>query len=280
MAVCALGIALNSTELIVFYWKKLTCFDTLLISLALCDLFLCVSSLLRFTLVDYFLIDLGRFSSITYGTIVFSHICALANTWMITVNRMIAVIFPLKSLVWMTKSKIIKVLITIWALSTLLMVGYTILQYYLPLLSLISKVIAPLYALTFVMLVISYSIMFTLLKRTNHRMRRSIQGDDEARNLAFSAKKNLQEKKMLVLSFRIVISFVICSMPYLVFASIFNQDPLSFCKGNNGLFFVISITLLTLNSVLDPLFYFHMQHERGQSSTEQFLVRSQTEVSM
>ena len=209
-----------------------------------------------------------------------AHTCALANTWIITVNRMIAVIFPLKSLVWMTKSRIIKVLITIWALSTLLMVGYTILQYYLPSLSLISKVIAPLYALTFVMLVISYSIMFTLLKRTNHRMRRSIHGDNEARNLAFSAKKNLQEKNMLVLSFRIVISFVICSMPYLVFASIFNEDPLSFCKGNNGLFFVISITLSTLNSVLDPLFYFHMQHERGQSSTEQFLVRSRAEVSM
>ena len=280
MAVCALGIALNSTELIMFCWKKVTCFDTLLISLAFCDLFLCVSSLLRFTLVDYFLIDPGRFSSITYGAIVFSHICALANTWMITVNRMIAVIFPLRSRVWMTKSRIIRVLITIWVLSTLVMVGYTILQYYLSSKSLIPIVIAPFYALTFIMLVLSYSIMFTLLKRTNDRMQGSIHRDDEAPDPAFSVKRNLQEKKMLMLSFRIVISFVICSMPYLVFASIFSQDPLSFCKGNNGLFFVISITLLTLNSVLDPLFYFHMQRHRSQNPREQFLVRSRAEVSM
>ena len=280
MAVCALGIALNSTELIMFCWKKVTCFDTLLISLSLCDLFICVSSFLRMTLVDYFLIDQGRFSAITYGAIVFSHICALANTWMITINRMVVIIFPLRSRVWTTKSRMIKVLITIWALSTSVMVGFIILQYYLCSIRLISIVVAPLYALTFFMLVISYSIMFAILKKSNHRMKRSFHGDDEAPNVAFLVKSNSQEKKMLVLSFRIVISFVICSVPYLVFSSMFRRDPLLFCKANNGLFFVISVTLLTLNSVLDPLFYFHMQRQRGQSSTEQFLMHSRAEVSM
>ena len=264
MAVCALGIALNSTELIMFGWKKVTCFDTLLISLALCDLFICVSSFLRMTLVDYFLIHPGRYSSITYGAIVFSHVCALANTWMITVNRMIAVIFPLKSLVWMTKSRIIKFLITIWALSTLVMVGYIILQYYLSSIRLICIIVALLYALTFIILVLSYSIMFTLLKKSNLRMKRSSHGENEAPNVAFSVKSNLQEKKILVLSFRIVISFAICSVPHSVFSFMFNPDPLSFCTGKDGLFFVISVTLLTLNSVLDPLFYFHMQRQCGQ----------------
>ena len=179
-------------------------------------------------------------------------------------NRMIAVIFPLKSLLWITKSNIIKFLLTIWALSTLVMVGYTILQYYLSSICLICIIVAPFYALTFIILVTSYSIMFTLLKKSNLWMKRSFHGEDEAPNVAFTVKSNLQEKKMLVLSFRIVISFVIRSLPYLVFSSMFHQDLLSFCKGKNGLFFVISITLVTLNSVLDPLFYFHMQHERGQ----------------
>ena len=265
MALCALGIALNSTKLIMFYWRKVTSFDTLMISLAFCDLFICVSTLVRFASEICF--QTGQdtlFSSLTYGTIVFSHFCALANTWIITVNRMVAVIFPLKNLVWMTKSRIIKTVIIFWTLSFLFMVGYIILQYYLSSAPLVSMVIAPIYALTFIVLLICYTMMFTRLKQTNHNTQRSFNGDHKSHNQALSAKRNLQEKKMLVLSFRIVTSFVICSMPYLVFASVFSGDPLSGYKGNNGLFFVTSVTLLTLNSVLDPLFYFHMQRQRGQ----------------
>ena len=172
----------------------------------------------------------------------------------------------------MTKSKITRILIIIWTMSIFVMAGFSTLQYHLPLVHLYSKVITPLYTLTFIMLVTSYSIMFRRLKKTNNSVERSIDGDNQIWNSALSVKRNLQEKRLLLLSFRIVTSFMICSVPYLVFAGVSNPNPLSFCKTDNRVFFGLSVTLLTLNPVLDPLFYFYMQHHQDQKSREQILM--------
>ena len=274
MALCFVGTTLNIAELIIFCRKKIAPFDMLIISLAFCDLFLCISTLIHITLMEYFMIDQRRIAySISYSVITFSHVCALASTWMITFNRMMVIVFPLKSLTWMTKSKITRILIIIWTLSVLAMAGFSTLQYHLSSVHLFSKVVTPLYALTFIMLVASYSVMIRRLKKTNNSIERSIDGDKQSMNPALSVKRNLQEIRLLLLSFRIVTSFVTCSMPYLVFASVFKPNPLSFCKTDNRVFFASSVSLLTLNTVLDPLFYFYMQHHRDQRSKEQGLMR-------
>ena len=263
IALCFVGTTLNVAELVIFCRKKIAPFDMLIISLAFCDILLCISTLMHVTLLEYFMIDQRRIVYfISYSSITFSHICALASTWMITFNRMVVIVFPFKSLTWMTKSKITRILIIIWTLSIFVMAGFSTLQYHLPSVHLYSKVITPLYTLTFIILVTAYSIMFRRLKKTNNSVERSIDGNNQIWNSALSVKRNLQEKRLLLLSFRIVTSFMICSMPYLVFAGVSKPNPLSFCKTDNRVFFGLSVTLLTLNPVLDPLFYFYMQRHR------------------
>ena len=275
MALTAVGISLNAAELIVLYQKTITAFDTLIISLAFCDQFSCVSLFICIALVEYFAIDLGKiFFSISYGILTFFHACALGNTWIITFNRMIAVVCPLKSLAWMTKSRTIRILIIMWTVCVLIMAGFKTLQYYLSSVHLMSRVIAPLYALTFCMLLISYSVIFRQLKTTNYNIQRSIDRASQNSNPALSVKRSLQEKRLALLSFRIVTSFMICSMPYLVIFSVFKPSPISFCKSDKKVFFATSIALLLLNTVVDPLFYFYMQRHRDKKTRDQIFIRS------
>ena len=129
--VSAVGIVLNVIELIYFCGKRIRAFDTLIISLAFGDLFICTSTLVCLILVYYLLLNQGRlFFSISCGAIMLTHACALANTWIITVNRIEAIIFPLKSRILVTKSRNVKIIVVSWICCIFLIFGYIILQYH------------------------------------------------------------------------------------------------------------------------------------------------------
>ena len=120
-AICLAGIVLNCFEIASLLRAKRTKlpFDLTLISLAAADLItaltLCISPIPVY--IEPSIISSAWFSKINLHIIYASNLCSAFHMILIAVQRLVAVLFPLKISIWITRKRAIITFLFLWMIS-------------------------------------------------------------------------------------------------------------------------------------------------------------------
>ena len=227
-AIGVAGTVLNAVEIASLLHKKKTklAFDLSLISLAVADFSVC------FVLVITYIIKLKdeslmrKASHIVTWDITFSWISSSFTLAFIALQRLIAVKYPMKCSIWLTRKRCIRLIAFLWILSAL-MTGPVIYQNYrnhmryIPIL--VSVVLSMCYAI----------ICYCMLTR---------------KRVAASGNASKQNFKLVLYSLAVTVAYIISTWPYSI-GSFTNHGELKYF-----------IDLLLSNTILDPIIYFLFQH--------------------
>ena len=233
LVICILGIALNSSEIVSLVYVKRTKlpFDITLISLAASDLMLAATSIL----IIIFPVFVP--ASVTWAWyFMFSMICILTSSTssalhllFIAIQRLIAVLYPLKLTVWMTRNRCIIVICLLWLIPIVISAPVSIHFYALQEYFMCSPLIS-----ASIILVCYIVINIKMLTR---------------KRLAVSGQPS-QNIHVLVYSICISAIFLICNLPYTLYTILY---PDSVQNKTTPLY---AIYLFYLQVILDPVVYF------------------------
>ena len=244
---CILGIALNFCEIASLLHARRTKlpFDITLISLAMSDLLLAIASLI-FGIVLRSIPNWAKlkehetlYVTIFTFSIFASSLSSALHMWFIAIQRLIAVLYPFKVSIWMTRKRSILIVLLIWVLSTSVTAPVSLKYYnhqrylmYSPLLS--AVVIAVCYS------IISYKMM---------TRKRPTVGSQQTQNLS-----------VLLYSISFTAIFMICTFPYAINAikQPVNILPIPIPEYAFHLFF--------LQVIFDPVIYFFFQILKKRST--------------
>jgi type IV secretory pathway VirB3-like protein len=229
----------------------------LLISLALTDLFvgliaqpLFIAILVRDVLGFQPLCWLELLSSLSLKFCAGTSLMTLSL--IISVERYSAICHPIRHRLWITKRKVKRAVAVLWsfllALAVSLLLGYSYKIYFLILTF-----------LTFISIaVLSFACGAIMVKLKARRKRQA--SDDQSRirtHIAANTTSNEQEKreyKIAVTMFYIVGAIVVCYLPMfaaIVYAQVIGSRDKLYLK----YFYPVAMTLISLNSLLNPIIY-------------------------
>lgn len=224
--------------------KGLSIFEKMLLSMAAADLLIGIGqgviSALR---MSHTKVRGFKFNTILFLTVAvsFNHVNA------ITVDRFLAVCWPLKHKIWVTKKVVNISIVILWVANAGFLVPLFVkdsMDYIRYILAII--VISYLALMSFIYAVIVYKAIIC--------RRRSFQS--QSSTTADQAKKDFQ---LVMLSITIVVTFAVCTVPFCIQAFISEEiaKPFKFC--------------LVLNSFFNPFIYFFWKYaerkSRKQAST-------------
>ena len=250
-----LAVMLNILEvwLILNKSKRKTCFDIILLSLSSADL---INGATYLAGGIYSLLDIVlplELSATLYGTIIFYSSyplmalgvgSSLGHILLITSERIIAVYFPLKLRMWITKNRTLFGLFTIWcvtlvsAMSMVYVLKNTCQMY----------TVWIVYSSTIFLMSFSMPVLYALIARKaisasrQQRQRFEIPHGQEPNNRVSNNKK---ERLIVINSGIVTLCFILCNMPMAVYP---------FFKIEK--FMSIIVSIMALNPVLDPIVYF------------------------
>ena len=118
LVICSLGATLNFCMIVslIRTWRIKLPFDVALISLAISDLLLSLMSIILLT-VDHSCQNVAY----THLFIISSHLSAVGSSfhmWFIAIQRLIAVLYPLKVSIWITRKRSVITLLLLWLVLT------------------------------------------------------------------------------------------------------------------------------------------------------------------
>ena len=252
-----LGLFLNAIEmrLLIHKGKKKSCYEILLLGLGCADILAAsifsMHGILMMLITEFLehLSDevrgkLQKLVVITRGAIAVSMALSFTNVWLITIDRYIAVNFPLKHRIWVTKRRTRIMLVVIWCLQTTPLC----LSLFVPTIKHrpeIIKVLGGLNMLGCVALLFVYCcIARKLRKAQRERKRWNTQQEDGSTNSNFK-----QEGLVMVNSIAVTLCFIICYAPTWFF-TLFSEPT-----GFNSRYYARQ-SFLALNPVIDPMIYF------------------------
>ena len=236
LSICGLGIVLNSCEIASLIYAKRTTlpFDITIISLAMSDLMLVLTSLVLSSFIYYvpnWIASEWYYMAFAYSTYSSFSSSAL-HMLFIAMQRLIAVLYPLKTSIWITRRRSIITLSLLWLASFAAAAPVPIGFYSYNRILLFSPFVAA-------------SVIATCYFIINFRMmtrKAPTGGDQQTQNIS-----------ILVYSISVTAIFMICIFPCTVYA--ISQDVLMSKKR----FPDYAAYLFYLQAVLDPFVYFFFQ---------------------
>ena len=244
---------LNISEVVIIVrCKSRKAFDKLLLSLAISDALVGLSVALfniYYLTTDNTasLLDGNKYANIFF----FSVILSLTNLIAITVDRFLAVRFPIKHRVFSTEKRANAVIVTIWSLGIVSVTFTGVMQVRWENQMEITFNVASGFLLLFgvVMIVVYVNIFYLICKRA---VPGKTGGGEEqkarTRNPALVLKSlNMAERSVFLTGAIVIISFIFCTYP-LAFNFLIQQSVEKIL--------IVSKVLILLNSLFNPLIYF------------------------
>lgn len=270
------GLLLNIIEqILLFRGGKLgLSFTTLVLCLSYSDSFICLSTIGRvvgLTIIgatNYNII----FHSLTFGLILLGYLCNSTIIWLMTMERFLAVCMPFKHRSLVTKPTTLKLVAVFWSSSLVITMVACFAQYNKGLsYFLIPRILPPLFTVTFIILLALYGFIFMRVRKQNRKhtrkMRHSDTSIDHKASIDHKTLRTKQERSVLVLSFRIVISFLLCNALFMV-NNYRNPDLRDL---NSDTIAGIGVCLIVAVSIVDPVLYFfnkkNFRRKRNQSKS-------------
>ncbi len=260
----SMGVFANLIQLVLICRdknQKSSVFGLALISLNIADLlsafFLCsdgiFSHLLLREIVDFKL--LASHKSLLAAALAFSLTSSFTHVVFIAVQRVVAVVYPLKVKKIFTKSRCHFILVLLWVIS----VSLAVFVYFHMKLGIQS--LAGIGIVSGITLIIIYSVVCYKAKKRN------ILNDG---NVEMQRRRRQQDKQILKYSVAITIVFVICNYPRSF------HEFLTYPRN----IYIASVFLYCINPVLDPLLYFIYGYCRRKREREREVSISGQEVNM
>ena len=192
-------------------------------------------------------------------------ISSMLHIVLITLERIIAVYFPLKLKFWITKTHTKFSLLTIWCAT----VAICILLYFFCRTNkeLIHKVDVIFFSIA-ILIGLSMAVVYTLIARkivTALRQRRRRLGtlhQQEARNLTSNSRR---EGLIVINSAIVTLCFLLCNVPMAVH-QLLKADQ----------FFITAGSFMALNPMLDPIIYFHYSYLINKKKCKEVTEKQQT----
>ena len=244
LSICVLGIALNSGEIASLFHAKRTKlpFDIALISLALSDLLLALTTLMLSTMVYVrpILTKSKMYSNAFMFCIYSSSLSSALHLLFIAIQRLVAVLYPLKASIWITRKHSIITVLLLWLASVVVAVPASIGYYIYNRILLFSPFI-------------SAGVIAACYFVINFRMmtRRAPTGGDQ----------QTQKISILVYSISVTAIFMICTFPCTIFAI---QKVVRVRKVKYPDY---TVYLFYLQAAFNPFVYFFFQIWKRSSCT-------------
>ena len=266
--VLALIIAcLNTVETVLILRTNIKkAFEKLLLSLAVSDVFV------GLTVAALKIVDLATHNTMSWleggdFAIIFiiSSNLSISNLILITVDRFLAVRFPIKHRILLTERRVNATIALVWFLSAVSMIHLSIIKYelkrdYESLLAISGLILL----LGVIMVVLYIKIFYLISKRTVTGSADGEQGKKVTmRSIAKVVKgPHVTERGVFITGAIVTISFIICTYPFaLNFLIIQSAEETS----------LFSKVMLLLNSLFNPFIYFfkgYLGPKRGRQTTE------------
>ena len=233
LAICFVGIVLNACEIASLVHGRRTKmpFDITIISLAASDLMLAAISfipgILHYSLREMATLDWYRnlYTFCIYSSCLSSAIHML----FIAVQQLIAVLYPLKVSILITRKRCIKTICLLWLISCVASLPVSLKFYDYQLIFMYSPLV------TACVIVVCYVII-------NIRM--------WTRKRPTASGQSSNNMSVLIYSISITAIFMICTFPYTIYTILYPQDLL------NGIIPPYALYLFYFQVILDPVVYF------------------------
>lgn len=226
----------------------------LLINLGIADLLISIfamtSGLTPYTTKNLSQSRAKLYNNIFMFGIVFSFCASLWSCWLLTIDRLHAILRPIRHAVYYTKVRIAIHVASIWCYATVMtsvlfvgMIAYDIHQ-------IIRYLLPPSLLVTIVLLIAAYTVIIRAIVRSNKKMANithrqgSKQGNTRAQ----------MNKRIYFHSLVIILNFTICSSPYIMYNILFS--PLN--HDTHAGFMAGSTMGLTAITIIDPMSYFFL----------------------
>ena len=235
-SICGLGIVLNSCEIASLIYAKRTTlpFDITIISLAMSDLMFVLTSLVLSSFIYYvpnWIASERYYMAFAYSTYS-SFLSSVLHMVFIAIQRLIAVLYPLKTSIWITRRRSIITVLLLWLASVAVAAPVPMGFYIYNRILLFSPFVA-----IGVIAACYFVINFRMMTRKS-----PTGGDQQTQNIS-----------ILVYSISVTAIFMICIFPATVY--VMSQGVLM----SKMQFPDYATYLLYLQTVLDPLVYFFFQ---------------------
>ena len=206
------------------------------------------------------------FHSLTFGLILLGYLWNSTIIWLMTMERFLAVCMPFKHRNHVTKSATLKLVAVFWISSLVITMAACFVQYNKGLFYyLIPRILPPLFTVTFIILLALYGFIFMRVRKQNRKHTRKTRHSDASIN--HKTLRNKQERNVLMLSFRIVISFLLCNLLFMV-NNYRNPDLRDL---NSDAVAGVGVWLIVTVSIVDPILYFfnkkNLRRNRNQSKS-------------
>ena len=227
--------------------KRLSTFEKMLLSMAVADLLVgIVQAVISALRMSHTKVKGFKFGIVLFLTVAasFNHVNA------ITIDRFLAVCWPLKHKIWVTKKVVNISIVILWIANAVFLIPFFVedsmdyIRYYLAI-----TVIAYLGLMSLIYAMIVYKAI--ICRRRSFQSQNSTSTDQ--------AKKDFQ---LVVLSLTIVVTFAVCTVPFCVQAFVSEEitKPFRFC--------------LVLNSFFNPLIYFFWKYTERRSKRQELTLSS------
>ncbi len=259
LTISGIGLILNIAEQIFLYHSKKLhlSFSKLIFCLSCCDCFISLSTMGRVSALVT--IDMKKYSlefhSITFSFLLFAYLSNSVVIWVMTGERMLAVCFPLVHRRYVQPGRTIKLIIVLSFINLLVSVIHGVTQYRIGLeIFLVGRFLAPVFITTFLVLLFAYSFMFYHIRKINHQHSTKSGNRDSQLSRHNQRIRNARQRKVLYLSFRIVMVFQFCTALFvinlIVDTEITNKSVMQNLRHSLGVCLVVMVT------VLDPINYY------------------------
>ena len=200
LSICGLGIALNSCEIASLLHARRTelPFDIALVSLALSNLLLALTTLVLGTIIYVrpILMKLKMYSNTFIFCIYSSSLSSAFHLLFIAIQRLIAVLYPLKASIWITRKHSIITVLLLWLASVVVAVPAPIRYYIYNQILLFSPFVS-----AGVIAACYFVINFRMMSQKS-----PTGGDQQTQNIS-----------ILAYSISVTAIFMICTFPFTIF---------------------------------------------------------------
>ena len=226
-----------------------------LINLSIADEFICIfvfisglSPHLYSTLMDPRINSL-LFKIYTTG-ILFSFSASLSSCWTITLDRLFAILRPLRHATYYTKTKLKLHIMITWAYAAIIMTIQMIRGVIMSSMFGLRYFMATSLFVTIILLITAYTLIIKSILKNNMKMA----GIAHVHQSAKQNSRVRRNKKIYIHSLVIILNFTLCSSPYVIFSML--HSPVE--HNEQPLFMAIATMGLTSIPLIDSLSYFFL----------------------
>ena len=249
------AIILNFLEIWLISRKgnRKTCFEVILVSLSFADM---ISGVIFFgsgisSFFDTFLTSTFFGEVLFYSTALNSIglSSSILHIVLITLERVIAVYFPLKLKLWITKTRTKFFMLTIWCTTVAICV---LLYFFCRTNKELNHKVAVIFFSIVILIGLSMAVIYTLIARkiiTAVRQRRQRLATLHQQEATNSASNNKREGLIVINSAIVTLCFLLCNGPMAVHRLLKAEK-----------FFITVGSFMALNPMLDPMIYFHYSY--------------------